>query len=97
MGSHHLVPRVSAIKNESIPSACATHFSEYVSLRALFNSRCPYRKTNSKMLILRLLLQLYLKWQSYSKHTKGVINSLLLCTVYSATPFCLQLKWKLCE
>ena len=50
MGSHHLVPRVYAIKNGSIPSACATQFSEFVSLRALFNSRCPYRKTNSKCL-----------------------------------------------
>ena len=52
MGSHHLVPRVSAIKNESIPSACATQFSEFVSLRALFNSRCPYRKTNSTEIII---------------------------------------------
>lgn len=44
------------------------------------------------MLILWLLLQLYLKWQGYSKHTKVVINSLPLCTVYSATPFCFHLR-----
>ena len=37
-------------------------------------------------------MQLYLKWQGYSKYTKGVINSLLLCTVYSATPFCFHLR-----
>ena len=44
------------------------------------------------MLILWLLLQLYLNWQGYSKHTKRVINGLLICTVYHLKPFFFHLR-----